>query len=123
MQIKWSGKRFAAPWIRGLFQTLWRTGPGAGPVLPTITVRDFQGNTSTQTVDKTPAIYVIGPAQSTLHFQPTSFTQIITPGPHQGLYIREREAAYTADGNVWFRWEEDQPVIGVAPTTYRAGVF
>ena len=88
-----------------------------------ITVRNFQGNTSTQTVSSVPFLYVVGPPQFTIQNWTSTVGSIVLSGSHQGLYIREREASISADGNVWFRWEEDQPVIGIAPTAFRPGVF
>jgi hypothetical protein len=87
-----------------------------------ITVRNFQGYTSTQTLTSTPALYVIGPPQFTIAVA-VSASSVLYPGPHLGLYIREQEPGTSADGNTWFRWEEDQPMIGVSPTSYRPGVF
>jgi hypothetical protein len=89
-----------------------------------ITVRNFQGNTSIQTVTSVPALYVIGPPQFTIANWPNSIQSVVLSGVHQGLYIREQEASTSADGNVWFRWEEDQVLIGIInPTTYKPGVF
>ena len=85
------------------------------------TIRNFQGNTAVQTMTGTPHEYVIGPAQMTFPNWLTS-TDAIHHGTYQGLYLREQEAATSPDGNVWFRWIEDQPLIGVAPTNYTPGV-
>lgn len=88
-----------------------------------ITVRDFRGNTSTQTINATPHLYVVGPPQFKIDFWTTTIQSVVLYGQYQGLYIRERESFLTPDQNVWFRWEEDQRVLGSAPTTYTVGVF
>lgn len=94
-----------------------------GGAFLTITVRNFQGNTSTQTIAQVPHLYVVGPPQYTINFWTTTIQSVVLYGQFQGLYIRERESTLTPDGNVWFRWEEDQRVLGSAPTTYSIGVF
>lgn len=72
--------------------------------MPTITIRNTGGSTSTVTAaGSSGCIYAVGPPQS---YTVKNFSANF-PGAYLGLYILEQKTG--PDGNAWYRWDSDSP--------------